>query len=107
MGTCLWIITACSSFRQVKIEWCGHIYLYSGRPTFFFDLNPQGTFSDHLSELSDFSQKSMFLKIEQKILLRATKNLKIFQHEVLDPKYTPQYWYGAVMHCSESMGVHM
>ena len=44
----------------------------------FFDLQPQGTFSDHLSELDDFLQKSMFLKIEQKNLLRATKNLKIF-----------------------------
>ena len=78
MGTCFWIISAGNSFRRVKIEWYKHIYLYSGRPTFFFDLHPQGTFSDHLSELDDFPQKLMFLKIEQKILLRATKNLKFF-----------------------------
>ena len=78
MGTCFWIISAGNSFRRVKIEWYKHIYLYSGRPTFFFDLHPQGTFSDHLSELDDFPQKLIFLKIEQKILLRATKNLKIF-----------------------------
>ena len=73
---------------------------------FFFDLHPQGTFSDHLSELDDFPQKSMFLKIEQKILLRATKNLKFFQDGVFDLKYSPKYWYGAVMRCSESMRVH-
>ena len=77
-GTCFWIISAGNSFRRVKIEWYKHIYLYSGRPTYFFDLHPQGTFSDHLSELDDFPQKLMILKIEQKILLRATKNLKIF-----------------------------
>ena len=78
MGACFWIISADNSFRRVKIEWYKHIYLYSGQPTFFFDLHPQGTFSDHLSELDDFPQKLMFLKIEQKILLRATKNLKFF-----------------------------
>ena len=55
----------------------------------FFDLHPQGTFSDHLSELDDFPQKLMFLKIEQKILLRATKNLKIFSAWSLGPQVHP------------------
>ena len=49
----------------------------------------------------------MFFKFEQEILLRATKNLKIFQHGVLDPTYIPQYWYGAVIDSSQSMRIHM
>ena len=77
MGTCLWIISAGSSFRRVRIEWCGHIYLCSGRPTFFFWFEPTSHIFWTLKWTKWFSQKSMFLKIEQKILLRATKNLKI------------------------------
>ena len=72
------IISAGSNFRRVKIEWCGHIYICSDRPTFFCDLHTPGTFCDHLSKLDDFAWKSLFLKFQHMCLLRATKNLKIF-----------------------------
>ena len=81
MVTVLWIISAGSGFRRTKIEWYGHIDLCSDQLTFFFDLHSHGTFSDHLGELSDFSQKSMFLKIDQKIFLRATKNIKSYVYD--------------------------
>ena len=55
MGAVLRIISAGSGFRRTKIKWYGRIDLCSGQLTFFFDLHPHGTFSDHLSEISDFS----------------------------------------------------
>ena len=54
MDTSMRIFSAGNGPRRVKIEQYGHIYLYSGRPTFFFDLHTYGTFCDHLSELGDF-----------------------------------------------------
>ena len=84
------IISAGSGFRRVKIEWCGHIYIYSGQPTFFIDLHTSGTFCDHLSKLAGFAEKTLFSKIEQKNLLRATKNFKIFSTCRLGPQVYPK-----------------
>ena len=78
------IVFGRSKLNGISIYTC----IPAGR-RFFFDLHPQGTFSDHLSELDDFPQKLMFLKIEQKILLRATKNLKIFSAWSLGPQVHP------------------
>ena len=77
-----WVLF-CELFRPVvvsgepKLDGMG-IYTCVPAGRRFFDLHPQGTFSDFLNELDDFTQKLKFLKIEQKILLRATKNLKFF-----------------------------
>ena len=79
------IISAGSNFRRVKIEWCGHIYIYSGRPTFFCDLHTPDTFCRPLSELNGFAWKTLFLKFQQMCLLCATKNLKIFSEYSLVP----------------------
>ena len=96
MGAVLWIISAGSGFRRVKIEWCGHIYLYSGQPTFLFYLHPLGTFSDHLREVSDFAKNRCFQNLSRKFCCLQQKISKFSQNRVLDLKCIPHYWYGAI-----------